>query len=301
MPRRTLARHLRGAVRRPGVVTLESKTTQFEQELVTHVQYMESAMYCLTMLDLRKLAFDLAVRAKIVHPFDLTIGLAGLDWARAFLGRHRNLTIRRPIATSLARINGFNKDAVAMFFNNYRRVLIGGEFGPLRIWYCDETGFTTVAKPVKVICTTGVNQVRKASSAERGKNVTALGCMSAVGTFVPPLFVFPRKRMLESLMNGSLVGSIGTVNERASGYIDSALFLRWMHLFVATVGCSKESPHLLLLDGHASHTSLDIILYAIPAMAMESAMDLRLIQEFSGDGSLNVIEWLEKAELVCNL
>ena len=67
-------------------------------------------MYCLTMLDLRKLAFDLAVRAKIVHPFDLTIGLAGLDWARGFLGRHLNLTISRPIATSLARINGFNKD-----------------------------------------------------------------------------------------------------------------------------------------------------------------------------------------------
>ena len=34
---------------------------------------------------------------------------------------------------------------------------------------------------------------------------------------------------------------------------------------------------------------------------MENAMDLRLIQEFSGDGSVNVIEWLEKAELVCAL
>ena len=30
-------------------------------------------------------------------------------------------------------------------------------------------------------------------------------------------------------------------------------------------------------------------------------MDLRLIQEFSGDGFVNVIEWLEKAELVCAL
>ena len=34
---------------------------------------------------------------------------------------------------------------------------------------------------------------------------------------------------------------------------------------------------------------------------MENAIDLRLIQEFSGDGSVNVIEWLEKAELVCAL
>ena len=28
---------------------------------------------------------------------------------------------------------------------------------------------------------------------------------------------------------------------------------------------------------------------------------MRLIQEFSGDATLNVVEWLEKAELVCNL
>ena len=30
-------------------------------------------------------------------------------------------------------------------------------------------------------------------------------------------------------------------------------------------------------------------------------MELRLIPEFSGDATRNVVEWLEKAELVCNL
>ena len=30
-------------------------------------------------------------------------------------------------------------------------------------------------------------------------------------------------------------------------------------------------------------------------------MELRLISEFSGDDTQNVVEWLEKAELVCNL
>ena len=87
---------------------------KFEEELVKHVHEMESATHCLTMIDLRRLEFDLAVRANIAHPF--TNGLAGLDWVRAFLGRHITLTIRRPIATSLARINGFNKDAVTKFF-----------------------------------------------------------------------------------------------------------------------------------------------------------------------------------------
>ena len=30
-------------------------------------------------------------------------------------------------------------------------------------------------------------------------------------------------------------------------------------------------------------------------------MELRLIPEFSGDATQNVVEWLEKAGLVCNL
>ena len=63
-------------------------------------------------------------------------------------------------------------------------------------------------------------------------------------------------------MNGAPASSVGTVNTRGSGYIDNNLFLRWMHLFVDTVGCKKTTPHLLLLDGHASHKTLDVILYA---------------------------------------
>ncbi|KAI0226506.1 hypothetical protein LSAT2_022970 [Lamellibrachia satsuma] len=31
-----------------------------------------------------------------------------------------------------------------------------------------------------------------------------------------------------------------------------------MHVFVDTVGCKKTTPHLLLLDGHESHKTLDI-------------------------------------------
>ena len=35
-----------------------------------------------------------------------------------------------------------------------------------------------------------------------------------------------------------------------------------MHFFVDTVGCKKTTPHLLLLDGHASRKTLDFILYS---------------------------------------
>jgi hypothetical protein len=45
-----------------------------------------------------------------------------------------------------------------------------------------------------------------------------------------------------------------------SGWIQKKLFPSWFRKFIAFSGASKESPVLLLLDGHASHTkNLDLV------------------------------------------
>ena len=72
------------------------------------------------LTDLRRLAFDIAVRADMTHPFDTAKGLAGVDWVKAFTECHPDISLRRPIATSLARITGFKKEAVADFCQKYR-------------------------------------------------------------------------------------------------------------------------------------------------------------------------------------
>ena len=120
------------------------------------------------------------------------------------------------------------------------------------IWNCGETGFSNIVEPG----TKGVRQIRSATSGERGKNVTALCCMSAVGNFIPPLFSFSRKRLMAALMNGVPAGSISGVNECGSRYIDGNLIVRWLQHFVAVTNCSRTQPHLLILDGHESHKAL---------------------------------------------
>ncbi|KAI0229911.1 hypothetical protein LSAT2_019672 [Lamellibrachia satsuma] len=94
------------------------------------------------------------------------------------------------------------------------------------------------------------------------EKTTALCCMSAAGAFIPPLFVFPRKRMVNVLMNGAPAGAIGGVNDRGSGYIDSITFTTWLKHFAAIAGCTKDDPHILLLDGHESHKTLEAIDFA---------------------------------------
>ena len=47
------------------------------------------------------------------------------------------------------------------------------------------------------------------TSAEREKTVTAICSMNAIGNYIPPIFIYPRKRMHLALLKGVLQGSKG--------------------------------------------------------------------------------------------
>ncbi|KAJ8953457.1 hypothetical protein NQ318_023576, partial [Aromia moschata] len=67
----------------------------------------------------------------------------------------------------------------------------------------------------------GRRQVGILTSAERGQLITAALCMSAAVI---------------------------------SGWMQTHIFIEWMHYFIKHVKPSKDDPVLLLLDGHATHT-----------------------------------------------
>ena len=67
----------------------------------------------------------------------------------------------------------------------------------------DETGITTVETPCKILAKTGKRTVGKIVSAERGQLMTVIVACSAAGHYVPPLLIWPRKRMAEQLMKGT--------------------------------------------------------------------------------------------------
>ena len=101
-----------------------------------------------------------------------------------------------PDATSAARARAFNEVSVSAFFDILEKLQDEKKFTPDRIFNVDETGISTVPnKPSRIIAPKGKKQVGCLSSAERGQLVTAEICMNAAGEFVPPMFIFPRKRM----------------------------------------------------------------------------------------------------------
>ncbi|XP_030758031.1 uncharacterized protein LOC115883762 [Sitophilus oryzae] len=232
-------------------------TPQMEIELREHIIQLEKLFYGLSTTDLRRMAFQFAEANQINHPFNKDRKLAGKDWLISFLKRQGNLSIRRPEATSIARVTGFSKNKVNEFFRHLKDVLDKNIFPPHRIYNCDETGITCVQKPGKILAKKGRNQVGRLTSLERGKNTTLLASVSATGTFIPPFMVFPRVRMNPSLLGAAFPGTVGF--SAPSGWMDAGLFVKFLQHFIDCTKTTKESPSLLILDGHSSHKSIEAI------------------------------------------
>ncbi|XP_055633786.1 uncharacterized protein LOC129774111 [Toxorhynchites rutilus septentrionalis] len=175
--------------------------------------------------------------------------MAGKAWLSNFLKRNPKLSFRKPEATSAAQARGFNKPAVSAFYDLLEEALKDPKLMPDRVLNGDES---VPPKKSKVAALKGKKQVGGITSVERGETATAVMCMSATGQHLPPFFIFLRMRMHEALKKGASRGSKFACN--ASGYMTVEIFNEWFDHFLEHVKPSEDSPALLIIDGHSSHT-----------------------------------------------
>lgn len=71
-------------------------STAEETELVSYLQLMEGRLFGLTSIDLRKIAYQLAVKNNKKNNFSQKKEIAGYDWYRCFMARHPELSLRKP-------------------------------------------------------------------------------------------------------------------------------------------------------------------------------------------------------------
>lgn len=148
-----------------------------------------------------------------------------------------------------------------MFYDNYEMALQKTHFTPDRIFNLDETNIMTVVQAPNVIAHTGMKQVGQCVSAERGQLITMCAIVNATGNTVPPVFIFPRARFHEAMINGAPPGSVGYANSPKSGWMTGPLFLKVLQHIKKFTRCSPDDRILLLFDNHESHCTLDAINY----------------------------------------
>lgn len=242
----------------------------------------QKMFYGLTTKKCRELAYQYAEKNNLKFPKSWKEKkLAGEDWFQGYMKRHPNLSIRKPEATSLARMTAFNRAKVRTFFDNLEGLKRQYNFQPNAIYNLDEIGNPMVPPVVKVIEKIGENQggkmilkstartyfnskllthfefflqVGQVTLSERGELVTQVGIICANGNALPPVFVFPRVRHNEPMMAKADPSALGLVNK--SGWMTSESFLLILNFFKDNVRCDKEHPVLLIMDNHESHLSI---------------------------------------------
>ena len=116
---------------------------------------MEKRLYGLTTADVRKLVFTFCEKRAIANPFNEQGKAAGRCWLKMFLSRHQELAIRKPEAVSIQRAAGFNSTKADIFYELLQKTVFSQDVQRLipqsNIYIVDETGFSVVQKPSKII------------------------------------------------------------------------------------------------------------------------------------------------------
>src|ERR1043165_9215541 len=95
IPRSSLAKRMKNSEHTPvnvGWFRRVFNDTQ-EDELCHHAIEMQRRFYGLSLLELRSLAFQLAERNVLEHPFSRKEKLAGKDWASDYIKRRKELSL----------------------------------------------------------------------------------------------------------------------------------------------------------------------------------------------------------------
>ena len=93
------------------------------------------------------------------------------------------------------------------------------------------------------------------TSGERGKIHTVTTCVSGSGQVIPPMMIYPRDHMSESLKHDAVPGTLFACSK--SGWINQELYLEWFQFFISSIPAA--GPVLLIEDGHCLHISFEVI------------------------------------------
>lgn len=186
----------------------------------------------------------------------------GRKWLKLFLNRHKNVTQRNAEIISKARAS-VSEEGIRSWFQELEQYLQNENcadilIDPMRIFNADETGLQTCPKSGKLLGPKNYRNFYEIASGPEKECVTVLCTFSAAGASVPPMVVYPYKRIPRDIA-ANFPDDWG-IGRSDSGWMTSATFYEFIgNIFLPWLQKHQiKLPILLLLDGHKSHIGMDL-------------------------------------------
>ena len=256
VPRRTLDDRVKGRVAhgsRSGPRTVLTK--EEEDALMAYLTYMAERGFPLTKKMVCAFAWAIAIRSGSGHRF--SANGPSKQWWHNFKHRHPKLTLCKVDTLERSRAEAFNQDVVNQHFGLLKKVLIdhGIMNCPRQLLNCDET-FLPLNETKEKAATLKNSKTVYSQSMGSTEHITMLCAGSAAGAALPPMIIYPQSFPGGQYRFGGPDDSVYAKSD--SGWVDSELFFQWFTKIFLKFAV-PERPLLLLVDGHKSHVTLDLI------------------------------------------
>jgi hypothetical protein len=267
IPPTSLSDHLFGRTlgRKRGPPTILQKDE--ESALTTYMGKIQDYGHPLTMQQLRLKVST--ITQERVTPF--REGIPGKSWVRWFKQRHPDLTLKNSQGLEFARARGLCPEIVASFYGNLQDLYNTNKYAANNIWNCDESRAQASRNGGGLVWARRGSQTVHSLMPNERKWITVLSCINASGHSIPGFYIFKGKRMMENYIEHCENGA--SMAMQPKGWMTTALFSQWISHFIKALESRGEiSPsnrHLLIVDGHNSHITLEAV-----HKAMQVGLDL---------------------------
>ncbi|XP_065200583.1 uncharacterized protein LOC135831768 [Planococcus citri] len=221
---------------------------QQEEELVNYIKKMNEIFFGLSKEDICSIAYKFAQNKRMGLPFENEN--VEDRWYANFVAQHPEV-----ISKSLEKIVS-NESPKDQFFHKLKVILKKHKFPLSHVYTVGELCIGRTDKKIpRIVSAERARQSLSSSYIENEEFITTVFCCSAIGNFVPPAVILPKKSKSKLLCDSICFKS-------AHGCNTSGIFLDWLKFFIETIRPSENKKVLLILENHSWYKSTQIFDYA---------------------------------------
>ncbi|POM76786.1 Putative retroelement [Phytophthora palmivora] len=150
---------------------------------------------------------------------------------------------------------GVEKPALQRLFYDLTKLVIEQKLDGRRVWNMDETSFVNKHTSRTVLALRGSSNVWSIAP-ETTFHLSVVAAINAAGAAAPPLFILPGIRLRRTTLDGSAIRKAGVITA-PKGFLNSAIFEKWIGHFMGSLDEDIERPIVLVCDGCSSHLEYD--------------------------------------------